>query len=364
MSTLCVGPASGRGPNANQVGYGAALCRRVPTTSRNALRVPHSDDAHKSSTTNMRAESVSVRCDDPGSSAMSHRNRHSAGRWIAIIALVSIATAGCDVSTMYQRLSEASRLSADLLVHFTEAADAANRAVMADTDEASIAFAGEAEQAKQAIHRDTDALRPILQGLGYEEETRLLDEFSSRFADYSALDQSILELAVENTNLKAQRLSFGPAQENADSFQNSIETVAPLDASKDAWRVKALVATAVAAVREIQALQAPHIAEADDAAMSRIEKRMATSERAARSALEMLAPLIQPASRSRLAAAIADLDSFMRVNTQLTALSRRNSNVRSLALTLTKKGKLTVACEESLSALRGALAKRGATGTR
>ena len=38
----------------------------------------------------------------------------------------------------------AQKLSADLLVQFTKAADAANRAVMADTDEASVAFAGEA----------------------------------------------------------------------------------------------------------------------------------------------------------------------------------------------------------------------------
>ena len=57
----------------------------------------------------------------------------------------------------------------------------------------------------------------------------------------------------------------------------------------DRLRVKALAATAVAAVREIQALQAPHIAESDDAAMTRIEARMAAAERVARDQLKMLA---------------------------------------------------------------------------
>jgi len=79
------------------------------------------------------------------------------------------AATGCmnAPETALQRLSEANRLAADLLVQFTKAGDAANRAVMADTDDASVAFAHEAEQATQAVQRDTDALGPILVGLGY-----------------------------------------------------------------------------------------------------------------------------------------------------------------------------------------------------
>jgi hypothetical protein len=46
------------------------------------------------------------------------------------------------------------------------------------------------------------------------------------------------------------------------------------------------------------------------------------------------------------------------------ALSRRNTNVRSLALALNHKGKATDACEHSLQSLRDALAKRGFYGTR
>jgi hypothetical protein len=111
-------------------------------------------------------------------------------------------------------------------------------------------------------------------------------------------------------------------------------------------------------------LQAPHIAEADDATMTSLEKRMASSEKAARSALQTLAGLIQPASRPKLAAATAALDRLMQINTQIISLSRRNSNVRSLALSLNQKRTVTASCEESLRALRDALAKRGFTGIR
>ena len=288
----------------------------------------------------------------------------TAGCSIAVI-VIGAAT-GCvnAPETVLERLTGANRLAADLLVQFTKAGDAANRAVMADTDDASVAFAHEAEQATQAVQRDTDALGPILVGLGYSNETGLLEEFRGRFAKYRALDRSILDLAVENTNLKAARLSFGPAQEAADAFRDSLEAIAPLDPAKDTWRVKALVATGVASVREIQVLQAPHIAEADEVAMTRMEKRMATSETGARSALETLASLVRPASRPQLSAATAALDRFIGVNTQIVALSRRNSNVRSLAMSLGEKRMLTAACEDSLRALRDALAKRGFTATR
>ena len=150
------------------------------------------------------------------------------GRAVAILGIAVMAASvsiGCRNAPMTNltRLVEARRLAADVLVQFTKSADAGNRAVMADTDEASAAFVREAEEATAAVLRDTDALGPMLRDLGYSKETDLLEEFSRRFSEYRALDKGILELAVENTNLKAQRLSFGPVQEAADAFRDSLE---------------------------------------------------------------------------------------------------------------------------------------------
>ncbi len=49
-----------------------------------------------------------------------------------------------------------------------------------------------------------------------------MDEFNGQSAQYGSLDRNILALAVENTNLKAQRLSFGPAREAADAFRDAV----------------------------------------------------------------------------------------------------------------------------------------------
>jgi hypothetical protein len=123
--------------------------------------------------------------------------------------------------------------------------------------------------------------------------------------------------------------------------------------------VKALTATAIAAVRDIQVLQAPHIADPDDAAMTGFETRMSASEAAARRALEALRPVVDPRSKGSLAAASASLDQFMDLNRQIVGLSRRNTNVRSLALSLEQKRKLVDPCEQSLRALQDALGKHG-----
>jgi hypothetical protein len=91
---------------------------------------------------------------------------------------------------------------------------------------------------------------------------------------------------------------------------------------------------------------------------------MTASEAAARNAIGTLAPLVSPASRTRLATATGALDRFMGLNAQITAFSRRNTNVRSLALSLNEKGALISACEDSLTKLQDALHKRGFTGRR
>jgi hypothetical protein len=273
--------------------------------------------------------------------------------------------AGCNQgpSPAITRLSDARRLSADLLVHLTKAADASNRAVMADTDDASVAFAGDARNELRALAEDVGKLQTIVKDLELNDELKLLAELRKALANYRVLDDQVLELACENTNLKAQRLSFGPAREAADAFRAALDTAARAGSEGDAWHVRALCATAALAVREIQVLQAPHIAEADDAAMTALEQRMAALETNARSTLTELAG-VAPALQSASEAAAAALTQFMAINAQIVTLSRRNSNVRSLALSLGQKRALIAVCEESIGALRARLERRSFTGTR
>ena len=258
--------------------------------------------------------------------------------------------------------ADAHKVSSHLHVQFSRAAEASNRAVMADTDDASAAAAGEARQATDAVARDIETLHALLQDLNDRDELQLLDAFSTRFTHYRALDADILPLAVENTNLKAQRLSFGPAQEAVSAFRHALEGVQRSGAAKTG--LDAPAATAIAALLEVQVLEARHIAESDEAAMTKMEEEMGASETAARKALDAMKGVMPPAAAPGLATAGAALDRFTAVNAEIVKLSRRNSNVRSLALSLGKKRTVTAECDEFLQSLEETLAKHHFTATR
>jgi hypothetical protein len=267
------------------------------------------------------------------------------------LTLAAVVGTSCRSSSaaLTQRV-EARRLASDLHVAFAKAAEASNLAVMADTDDASAAAADEARRARQLVQRDVEALAKTLESVGFIDDKRSLDAFTDRFAEYRRLDDEILPLAVENTNLKAQRLSFGPAQEAAETFRAALEArTAAGSCCGDANANRAR-----AALLEIQVLQAPHIAESDDAAMTRIESRMKELARTARAAIDEL----------KAPAATAALDRFMGINDEIIALSRRNSNVRSLALSLGRKRMVTAECEDDLRSLEDALAKHEFSATR
>ena len=113
---------------------------------------------------------------------------------------------------------------------------------------------------------------------------------------------------------------------------------------------------------EIQVLQAPHIAEPEDAVMTRLESEMDASASAAKKALDELRAAL--GASPQLDAAGDALTRFLSVHAEIIKLSRRNSNVRSLALSLGRKRTVTATCETRLQAFETALGRHAFTATR
>jgi len=285
---------------------------------------------------------------------------------LCLIVSTAAAAAGCRNGSplVLTQQVEARRLASTIRVQFNKAIEASNRAVMEVTDEASAAAARETGQATQAVERDLTTLERVLGELAYGDESRQLETFKTCFGGYRTLDADILPLAVENTNIKAQRLSFGPARDAATAFRQALDAAGRSSAAKNACCVDALIQKAVAAVLDVQVTQARHIAESDDGAMSQMEREMAASQAAARKSLEELKQLVPPPAQPRVDAAIAALDRFDAVNAELVTLSRRNSNVRSMALSLGKKRTVTAECDAILQGIESALAKHNFSATR
>jgi hypothetical protein len=256
------------------------------------------------------------------------------------------------------RLMEARRVAANLRTSFIKANEAANRAVLTPNDEESRAAAAEAAKATEAVVQATGSLDPLLKSLGYETEVESLARFQTQFEEFRRIDDEVLPLAVENTNVKAQRLSFGAGQEAADGFAAGLRRAS---ASKpSAFTTEA--ETARADVLEIQVLQARHIAEADETAMGGFEARM---QQLAADAQQRLSKLRgEGDSAADVDSAATSLKRFLDVNQEIVALSRKNTNVRSLALTLGRKRVVAAECEDALRVLEEALARHGSQATR
>jgi hypothetical protein len=181
----------------------------------------------------------------------------------------------------------------------------------------------------------------------------MLGQFSKDFLTLRAVDDEVLHLAVKNTNLKAYALAFGLAAAFLTELDGALEQVTFRRAgSLQAAPVQRLADGARLGVLRIQALLAPHIAEERDEEMTRLEAAMQGQVQRVRSSLEGLAALVGPAE---VAPAAASFTRYLELQTQVLALSRENTNVRSLALSLGKKRAAQAVCQDGLNALQQAI---------
>lgn len=282
---------------------------------------------------------------------------------IVTFAAILVATTSCQrgPATVQHELREARRLATDARLQFGKAVDASNQAVMAGTDEQSIAFAREAEQKAGVVEHEVADLASLTQRLQFPAEIQSMVSLKEELAAYRSVDKELLALAVENSNLKAQRLSFGPAREAADRFKAVLLASTSAAPSKDRCRIDALVQSAVLNVRELQVLQGPHIAAAEDAAMASLESEMVGLETKTAADLTELGALVTPGA---LASAQAELEKLKSIRAQIVGLSRKNSNLRSLDLALRVKPPLSTACDNTLRQVQDQLADEGSKATR
>jgi hypothetical protein len=250
---------------------------------------------------------------------------------------------------------------AALRVSLLRSVESEQRAVMADTDEASHAFAQESRQASAAVEAERNELAELIKLSPSEDENRLLHEFDESWEQMRTLDRQILELAVQNTNLKAAALSFGEASAALHRFQADMQILAH---DTDNLIIVRLASDALAAVLTIQTLHAPHIASADDVEMSRIEETIREQEAVARRCLEQLTQFVPSAKRNDVSHASTALGEYMALTKRVIELSRQNTNVTSLEISLNRKRKMTAQCDVIIGKLQDAIKGRDYKATR
>jgi hypothetical protein len=193
-------------------------------------------------------------------------------------------------------------------------------------------------------------LEELLTSSGSPAERDLLSQFSQAFTQFQRIDKELLDLAVKNTNLKASSLTFGPAAAALKEVDAALARL-PTD---DVNALRLADNARIAALR-LQALLPPHIAEESDQKMDEMETQMAKEDQEVRRSLDELAALPGLAGNPDLKTAAASYAQFNETRAQILKLSRENTNVRSLTISLTQKRKVMSLCQDILAALQQAI---------
>jgi hypothetical protein len=239
--------------------------------------------------------------------------------------------------------------------HILASADAEKGAVMAKTDEESRAFAADSTRAAAIVEDRRNELGRVIETDGRADELDAFRELSACWTRYQEVNHEVLDLAVENSNLKAQRLSFSPARDALVRMRVALDTlVAGAGASLDAVAIATGAYRALTAALEIPVLESRHIASPSDDEMNGIEAEMRTLDERVAEGLRSLGAVDTEGGALPGAAREAYAD-FQKVNAEVLVLSRRNTNVRSLAISLGQKRKLMAECQERLHALQEAV---------
>lgn len=251
------------------------------------------------------------------------------------------------------------QLVADLRLALSDSAEAEKSAVLADTDDASAGFAEQSRAGTRAAEDSRRKLAEILGRGGPKAQQDLLGQFSKHFEELRRVDETILDLAVRNSNLKALALTSGPAAQTLVETGDALSALAQDNlASPLAVDVLLQILEAQESLCAVQTMLPLHVAEAEEPRMDAMETAMARQRERAAQALESLADLDPLLGRHHLDQARAAFARYGEFTERIIALSRENTNVRSLFLSLTRKRAILALCQDDLAALEQSLRSR------
>jgi hypothetical protein len=280
------------------------------------------------------------------------------GCGIAVAIILSAVFAGVidkapTQHTVYENVLEEKKILAQIRIHLLKSVDMEKSAVMALTDQASTEFADQSRSASASVDQHLAELRSLVNAMPLPHEKQLIDEFASCWAELGKVDRVILELAAENTNLKALALSKEKGAEIMQRFEQILGTVRTLS-SGTAHERRAIELTSQAMIAGLKAynLHGPHIIEADDKRMDHYEQRMREHEEEVEHALNTLHDLVDAEQRNVVSQAKTVFAEFTALTAHIVRLSRQNSNIRSLELSLGRKRVIAARCDETLAVLQ------------
>lgn len=285
--------------------------------------------------------------------------------WIAAIVLLLLVVLfsvvllrGADPTDQIAFKAKRLELVNDMRLSLAAASESQNGAVMATSEQQSILFASLARTATASLDRGRAELERLLGEHGDSNELGLMSRVSESLLKFQEIDKRLLDLAVQNSNLKAYNLAFGPAMKLLQEMDEPLSSLAAahvISTSEVGMRVLRLASEVRIGALRMQVLVLPHIAEESDQKMDALEARLAAENRQIRDNLASLGEILPASDEANFDKAKSKYTEFDSLISQILKLSRENTGVRAVAITLNEKRQAMLACQDALVALGRAI---------
>ncbi|QDU61154.1 Methyl-accepting chemotaxis protein 4 [Planctomycetes bacterium Pan216] len=239
------------------------------------------------------------------------------------------------------------RLSTEIRTRLLEQIRAGKNAILSEDDEQSRRYKKRAEAERETIDKTLADLELLLEADGEDQQRKYLAEFKASWDELKEQDREMLELAIQNSNLKATDLHQNESYETLKGFQEALSGVRrhvestqprPIEATQTTSGAKTPdrfeeLAEAQVNILRWHGLQAFHIDALTSRSMDELEGRMKLLQDRIEEELRIVSETF-PEAKDESAKAREALTSFEETNSRIITHSRANSNELSAQMSM------------------------------
>lgn len=282
---------------------------------------------------------------------------------VAGVAVTQLSSLDAQVRQLVDRTILKRQTLADLQARLFMSIRAQKNAILAPDDERSRAYAAESRTVLDDVRTELERIRGLTSGDGDGGQSAAVAALAKAIDAFEEVNEDTLDLAVQNTNLKARTLLAGDHRRQSDLLAALLrgrigELTAGPPPEDDLPRLRSLI-EALAALLEMHPALVRHVESSSPKEMTTQESRLVELQGRLQAGLE--ADDGTPASQGEGRDALAGLKA---IQASIVGLSETDSNNRSTSMSLAESKAATDECTAGISQLGDLFAQEAADGRR
>ncbi|WP_152053715.1 HAMP domain-containing methyl-accepting chemotaxis protein [Tautonia marina] len=281
---------------------------------------------------------------------------------VAGVAVTQLSSLDAQVRQLVDRTILKRQTLADLQSRLFLSIRAQKNAILAPDDERSRSYAAESRSVLDDVRSELERIRGLTSGDGAGSQSAAVEALDKAIDAYEVVNEESLDLAVQNTNLKARTLLGGDYRRQADLIASLLRArigaiiSGPPPEADDLSRLRSFV-EALAALLEMHPAVVRHIESSSPEEMTAQATKLAELQGRVQAGLEAAGEPSAAPSEGR--DAFAELKA---IQASIIGLSETDSNNRSTALSLAELKEATDECAARISELGDLFAREAADG--